>query len=99
MRELQSEYFLSHIPMGGEGQISGYKGASLWFHLSLGLHDGSAVTDLSNTSPQTDIVEVSGKQNYEYKSIQKLCEPGTILKSGLYVFSPNKTFPLGTHVC
>ncbi|KAK8796767.1 hypothetical protein WA588_000894 [Blastocystis sp. NMH] len=83
MRELQSEYFLSHIPMGGEGQISGYKG----------LHDGSAITDLSST-PQTDIVEVSGKQNYEYKSIQKLCEPGTILKSGLYVFSPNKTFPL-----
>ena len=26
IRELQSEYFLSHIPMGGEGQISGYKG-------------------------------------------------------------------------
>ena len=29
MRELQSEYFLSHIPMGGEGQISGYKGVLL----------------------------------------------------------------------
>ena len=42
---------------------------------------------------------MSGKQNYEYKSIQKLCEPGTILKSGLYVFSPNKTFPLGRSGC
>lgn len=52
-----------------------------------------------SSTPQTDIVEVSGKQNYEYKSIQKLCEPGTILKSGLYVFSPNKTFPLGRSGC
>ena len=51
------------------------------------------------SSPLTDIIEVSGKQNYEYKSIQKLCEPGKILKSGLYVFSPNKTFPLGPSSC
>lgn len=43
----------------------------------------------------TEIVEISGKQNYVYKSIQKIYEPGTELKSGLYVFSPNKSFPIG----
>ena len=43
----------------------------------------------------TEIVEVSGKVNYVYKSIQKIYEPGAELKSGLYVFSPNKTFPIG----
>lgn len=55
----------------------------------------SATKETSDGITPTEIVEISGKQNYEYKSIQKIYEPGTELKSGLYVFSPNKTFPIG----
>ena len=50
---------------------------------------------LSPQGLEAEVVEIGSKQNYEYKSMQKLCEPGTILKSGLYVFSPKKSFPLG----
>ena len=40
---------------------------------------------------------VSGKQNYEFKGIDVLRKPTTQLKSGLYVLSPKKHFPLCSH--
>ena len=41
---------------------------------------------------------MSGKQNYEFKGIDVLRKPTTQLKSGLYVLSPKKHFPLCFHL-
>ena len=62
---------------------------------SLATTDDKLSTETTPASASTEVVEIGSKQNYEYKSLQKLYESRSLLKSGLYVFSPKKTFPLG----
>lgn len=62
---------------------------------NLAAADDKLSTETTPASASTEVVEIGSKQNYEYKSMQKLCESRSLLKSGLYVFSPKKTFPLG----
>ena len=81
--------------MGGEGQIHGFKSRLFicsWSNLA---NENTALGESEGGVTPTEIVEISSKKNYVYKSIQKIFESGTELKSGLYLFSPNKSFPLG----
>ncbi|KAK8830327.1 hypothetical protein WA577_006014, partial [Blastocystis sp. JDR] len=73
-KQRKAEYFLSHIAMGGEGEIQ----------------NGKDTKEDEKKGEST----VSGKQNYEFKGIDVLRKPTTQLKSGLYVLSPKKHFPL-----
>ena len=59
--------------------------------------DDKSVSEVTPTNASTEVVEIGSKQNYEYKSMQKLCESRSLLKSGLYVFTPKKSFPLGSN--
>ena len=81
--------------MGGEGQIQGFKCRFFTNIHEYIANDNSAIGESDGGVTPTEIIEISGKKNYVYKSLQKIYETGTDLKSGLYLFSPNKSFPLG----
>lgn len=59
--------------------------------------DEKSSSEVTPVNASVEVVEIGSKQNYEYKSMQKLCESRALLKSGLYLFSPSKSFPLGIY--